>query len=162
MTSKHIETAALLPCPFCGDTRAYTAEECGRHPNDGYWDIHCRGCNATIKGELTEEMAVREWNTRATLPEPQQFLVTEDGEFNGNMPEEEILEKALDALRSVIGWSTNTGREKFDREDAYDRLKCVKEHAELALKYLTDHAVALERANKRIRELEAQIGASCQ
>lgn len=57
---------------------------------------------------------------------------------------------AIEALQSVIGWSTGTGNEKFDRDDAYDRLKCVKKHAEIALSAL--HAKA--GVSVEVKELE--------
>jgi len=52
--------AELKPCPFCGSTDV-GGSQC---------KIYCYVCNAEIRGETTEQAAVK-WNTRALTPAQQ-------------------------------------------------------------------------------------------
>ncbi len=100
LTREQALEAALLPCPFCGYDVTIASEnnvrmfECA--PGSS-----CRG-SLLLMGFVAgdEETAIAQWNRRAALAMPPAqeaktaFLLTEDGEFNGNAPEDDYVREA--------------------------------------------------------------------
>lgn len=96
-------TDQLLPCPFCGGDAEADHMQSYRSMSDGRIDhgaaIYCLSCNANMiicRGdhpELSDEermaIMVENWNRRAAPPQRAAFLATEDGEFNGNVHDED-------------------------------------------------------------------------
>jgi len=48
------------PCPFCGGSDIRTF----RHSLEGYWDIICQSCGATMS-DTTKADVIAKWNRRA-------------------------------------------------------------------------------------------------
>lgn len=70
MTDQPIPPAdeqVLEPCPFCG-VEADEPFENERHYNDGWWDIRCSSCDASITGNWSKEAAITAWNQRTRPP----------------------------------------------------------------------------------------------
>lgn len=57
----------LLPCPFCGDARAFVHENDWCEPSE--WDVGCHACGSSTGGCTTREMAIAAWNSRSPSPD---------------------------------------------------------------------------------------------
>ena len=61
----------LLPCPFCGgEAYTYTATSVTNGEKTKVWQVHCKDCRLNYPLNikcLTEEEAIKQWNTRKPM-----------------------------------------------------------------------------------------------
>jgi len=85
MTQRESIKAALLLCPFCGGRAIFDNEMCSIVGKEKVrFIITCKNCGIGTYKSRSEDVAIREWNTRAD----------KDG-----------LRELLDALKDAVGWA---------------------------------------------------------
>jgi len=61
-------TPKLMPCPFCGGNAEVFYNDYSDYPDHWYYDVVCEDC---IQESAIKEDAIKAWNTRAPVPNPE-------------------------------------------------------------------------------------------
>ena len=97
----------LLPCPFCGgEAYTYTATSVTNGEKTKVWQVHCKDCRLNYPLNikcLTEEEAIKKWNTRKPM------------------------ERIIERLEKIIN---RTKKEEKQNNDVVDTaMRCSYEHS---------------------------------